>query len=720
METKEYIVILHSYTDLDDFYTDMEQAGHYEHVPNRAVELVHRRPSSRSTHYQLTDDEVRVLRQDPRVLDIHRPYYDLGYEVVPCVSQTSDHWSKGDKLTQGSPEMNWGLLRCVEGKTRPNWGDDASPRVVKKVSATIDLPNTGQHVDLVIVDGHIRPDHPEFAKNADGTGGSRVIQYKWFKEHWQQVLGYRPRVTRAGVEEFLDYEYDFRSSTSRELLCNNHGASDAGIAAGNTCGFARDANIYNISPYTDTTINGDYCSLYNIASFIEEFHKNKLVNPATGRRNPTIANLDVMLANPTILYPNGWQGIRYKGQTYTRDNKTGMWPQDAFRKTGAENSDGEILAGARDNSVDQDIMDAIAAGVIFTAAAGNDSLYMDRPGNVLYDTAFTYGATLDDNAVYPLRGASPGSAPGVICVGALDATVVEKKAVYSNKGPRIDIYAPAVNTIGARNTINDTPITTPAPGITTTTTTRPPFRATCTFNPYPTSVNEGASITFAVNTTGLPSGGPPYLYWTIVFSGLANGNDFDFDPETPYRPIEIGGDGRGTFTVTIRADAWTEGTETFRVSIHDIGDPLSSYVRPIATTDPITIADTSQGTQGPPGYDSRNINYFKDTFGGTSAACPHVAGIIACALETYPNMTPTQALSYIQTYADHGVLRDTPLNTDYAANQWLNDQYILFNGPNMHVRYQPNTRPNQVQPAIGHKSRPATGGVYPRTRITKS
>jgi subtilisin family serine protease len=290
--------------------------------------------------------------------------------------------------------------------------------------------------------------------------------------------------------------------------------------------------------------------------------------------------------------------------------------------------------------------------------------------------------------------------------------VVEKKAFYSNKGPRIDIYAPAVNTIGARNTINDTPITTPAPGITTTT-TRPPFRATCTFNPYPTSVNEGASITFGVTVTGVPANERSGMYWGIVFTSGGPGVADDEDFNSTLDSFTIDSSGRGTFTVPIVADLLTEGVETFTVGVYDAFDPLSRPLRPIATTDPITIADTSTG-QVPPGYDSRNLNYFKGIFGGTSAACPHVAGIIACALETYPNMTAAQALSYIQTYADHGLLRDRPLNTDYEADQWLNDEHILFNGPNMHVRYQPNIRPNQVHPVIGHQSRPLIGAVYPR------
>ena len=43
-------------------------------------------------------------------------------------------------------------------------------------------------MDVVIVDAHINPDHPEFAVNSDGTGGSRVNQFNWFQ--YNSVLGY--------------------------------------------------------------------------------------------------------------------------------------------------------------------------------------------------------------------------------------------------------------------------------------------------------------------------------------------------------------------------------------------------------------------------------------------------------------------------------------------------------------------------------------------------
>jgi hypothetical protein len=682
METKEYIVILHSHTDLDDFYTDMEQEGHYEHVPDRAVELVNRRPTSRSTHYQLTDEEVETLKQDPRVLDIHQPYYDLGMEIVPCVSQYSDHWSKGGNLTQGTPEVNWGLLRCVEGKTRANWGYDGQDYV----SGTINLPNTGRNVDLVILDRVIRPGHPEFAVNPDGTGGSRVQDYDWFGEHGAAVLKDKNPSTR--------YSYAFPPADTSDVSLN-HGTQCASVAAGNTHGFARGAKIYSLD-------RGDgQIDIYDAINFVTEFHKNKKINEATGRRNPTVLSMSFSMTAIFGLPIDVPTEIRYKGTIVPRPD-TG-YTEETWRKVGVKVDGGLAYpAPGRDTSIDEDIRDAIAAGVICVGSAGNESVYMDIEGGDLYNNRVVRPPDPPARTVRNyMAGQSPGAAPGVICVGAVDATVEEKNAWYSNKGPRVDIYAPAFFTTSAMNTyqFNERPIWF----------TRKPNTSsdTCTFVSYPRSVNEGSTAIFVVQ--GTPNATFRWERYWQDGPGPGRVNRFDLPN---WGQVSTDASGRGTFSILIEADMWTEGAETFRVDIFPIDDWPGHTA--IATTQPITIVDTSTGNKPPPGIDSRNHDYYIGLFDGTSSSCPHVAGIIACALETYPNMTQTQALSYIQTYADHGVLRDRPFNTDFGANQWFNDEHILFNGPNKHARYQPNTRPNQVHPVIGHQSRPLIGAVYPR------
>ena len=67
--------------------------------------------------------------------------------------------------------------------------------------------------------------------------------------------------------------YSYETNHSKQ----EHGAHCTGNVAGNTQGWARDANIYNL------TYNDD-------AQYVLKFHKEKPINPETGRPNPTVMN----------------------------------------------------------------------------------------------------------------------------------------------------------------------------------------------------------------------------------------------------------------------------------------------------------------------------------------------------------------------------------------------------------------------------------------------
>ena len=72
----EYIVTCRSYEDLEDLYDDMETPGGSLYIPDRAVDLVHRREISRNTHYMLTEEEAAVFHPEIR---------DYGCEAVPNI-----------------------------------------------------------------------------------------------------------------------------------------------------------------------------------------------------------------------------------------------------------------------------------------------------------------------------------------------------------------------------------------------------------------------------------------------------------------------------------------------------------------------------------------------------------------------------------------------------------------------------------------------------------
>ena len=155
---KEWIVTLHNKEDLDSFYEDMETEGGALYIPGREIPVVHRRSISRNTHYMLTNEEANQLKNDPRVWDC-----DL-VELIDLTTKpqgwsvTNQKFSK-DWFTD-TTDFNWGLLRHSEAANRSNWGDNG----VSNVNSDLTVTASGKNVDVVIIDGHIDPGHPEFAK----------------------------------------------------------------------------------------------------------------------------------------------------------------------------------------------------------------------------------------------------------------------------------------------------------------------------------------------------------------------------------------------------------------------------------------------------------------------------------------------------------------------------------------------------------------------------
>ncbi len=428
---QEYIVTLKNFKDSDTFYNDMETEGGLITIPDRVVEVTNRRPISRNTHYMLTEDEADQVRNDPRVLDVELKLADGMITNVPFWTQTSSHFDKS--TTDDSDDVNWGLLRCTLGSDISGWGSDGTAAQTATVSTT----SSGKDVDVVIVDGHIDPAHPEFAVNDDGTGGTRVVQYNWY-QHTPEVTG--------GASGTYTYP------TSSDWFCgnDNHGMHCAGTVAGNRQGWARDANIYNITPYSYAGVNSIHGTYSNYADYdnasnntfdyLREFHKNKPVNPSTGRKNPTVSNnswgSSITIARSELRY------VVYRGSV--QQPATLGSPTDAELDSWGlvDHMFSSIFFPFYTASSVADVEDAIADGVIIVSAAGNDSSKIATSGDPDYDNqiSFNYGA--GTYTMYYHRGSWNCVAGNGICVGSVDKTTGDYKATYSNSGTRVDIYAP--------------------------------------------------------------------------------------------------------------------------------------------------------------------------------------------------------------------------------------------------------------------------------------
>jgi len=427
---QEYVITLHSHDDLDHFYDDMETPGGSLYIPDRAVPVEQRLPSSRNTSYRLTAEEVELIRQDPRVSSVELHLEEAGLRIIPAWTQTVPGWSKVSFIAD---YVNWGLKRCIDGANTPDWGRD--------VFGGYDLPGetitgtaSGRNVDVIICDDHIKTNHPEMAVNADGTGGTRVVEYNWF-QHKNNVVG-------GG-----NGTYTYAASPS-----GNHGAAVASTAAGNTCGWARDANVYMINPYGTSGNSPEPAT--NVFQYVKQFHLNKPINPTTGRKNPTVMNCSWEFTTQLMSLPIS--SMRHLGVVYDTSSwslsdfaypssKTG----GAITTTGITQNSGKLVRPVRVSYVEADMADMVNAGVILVFAAGNYSLNMQKysanVNNHYNDYLISSGST------YYHRQGSVACANDTICVGALSAKGRSQKADFSNTNARVDLWAPGERIIGSAN-----------------------------------------------------------------------------------------------------------------------------------------------------------------------------------------------------------------------------------------------------------------------------
>jgi hypothetical protein len=461
---REYIVSVHNFEDIDSLYEDMESPGGSLYIPNRRVEVAARRPISRNTHYWLTDIEALMLQSDPRVCYVgltpeERQIVKHAFGSV-SYQQQSSNFSKA-----GSNDVsfrNWALLRNTRGSHIPGWGSETGQ--TPQQTGNITRYDTGKHVDVVICDAQFDPSHPEYQWNSDGTGGTRVVQYNWYQ------LDPIVKGTTAGTSYVYNTTY------------GAHGTHVAGIACGNRHGWAREANIYNFDPL-GTNPNGTTATSY-IFDYLQAFHKNKTINPATGRRNPTVANHSWGYST-YLMDVNYIDSINRLGSVAAAPNANTLTYLVFYgEQVGFTSAYANGLAftcwqsATRDTSTDISINDCTANGVINVCSAGNSYGMQDVPGGTYYNNYIRMNASAPNRGTefgganttfYTRRGTSPAAAENVICVGNLGtqqtvdngsgvqiwangASYVgtkEVKSASSETGPRVDIWAPGENIMSA-------------------------------------------------------------------------------------------------------------------------------------------------------------------------------------------------------------------------------------------------------------------------------
>ena len=405
---QEYIVMVNDPASWDTLHDEIINSGGGAYVPSRAVQCLNERPfNDYLAHYQLTDAEATLLKSDPRVASVELQA-DLRPGVEKGFNGTRPTYTYDKSSITGATMKNWGLVRC----TTPSNPMSAATQLSK--SFTYNLDGTG--VDIIVVDTGVEPYHPEFARNTDGTGGSRVVDFDWHS------LGVPGVPTGASIGGYLGDG-------------DGHGSNCASIAAGNTCGWAPGAAIYSIRIFTGTGISSE-AYLGAISSdlcfdLVRAFHLAKI---AAGNKRPTICtNSWGYRSSYPALSSVHYRGTQYNISSYTQGSAYGLI--------------NSVHPYSQINYLNQSADNCAAAGVILVGAAGNYWHKIDVAGGADYDNYYTDTGNF---STYYQRGSSPTCANSFITVGAVDNnTGNERKVYFSETGPRVDIYAPGVMIMGA-------------------------------------------------------------------------------------------------------------------------------------------------------------------------------------------------------------------------------------------------------------------------------
>ena len=485
-EPQAYEISVNSPDDWQYVHDILMQDGTLEdNIPSRSCDCVSDMCCSPTRSvYLLSDDEVAQLINHEKVNWIRKsPLFNqdvveqrkLTQELFPdahtnrykfnieSVRNDSDTTLSSDTLDY----TQWGLLRAQQASNAFVGVGTTS------LSSDVQFSLTGKHVDVVIMDTGVRWDHPEFLSPEYtsvpvGVATTSVSRVRDILIHGALEYGIdwaSEGLVAPGTGTLADYTEE-GALNSATFGGSWHGSHVAGTAAGNNFGAAFEANIWSIACIDRADLG--FADPADGFDYIKVWHKNKPINPETGRRNPTVVNGSWgfrEFVNFNSSYNASFRGVTYSSVNIEAD--TTFLPAVYWMQTNGSWYEFNSTFAAPQTTTDEIFNDSDCADISFVFSAGNSGSgngKLDVPNGIDYDNAFSnatfaFGtggvadrglgvSSLNYNRSGTPNIGNEGLPDAPIIVGALDADIEttagfssERKASFSNNGPRVDVWS---------------------------------------------------------------------------------------------------------------------------------------------------------------------------------------------------------------------------------------------------------------------------------------
>ena len=513
----EYIVVVNLPEDWEEVHNYIINENEIDGIPNRKIECTNDKVFSlRSSVYMMSHDEAQVLKTHSKVEEVElnpekfpqpESLFSLKFRKDVAFNKPRYTAAADSETTShtNSVRSNWSHL-FVNGEQLSSPFQGVGITTTTKVDRDINFSLTGRGVDAVIIDSGVSVLHPDFIAD-DGTYRVRdVILDGPYKVDPAAFSGYTETITIDGVnigtraQEARARSWwsttSVRSAAFQSLgtlsipatytrihahskngtnaVSDSHGTSCASQIGGNWHGLAFECNLWNVrislggaGGIISSSTALDACTIFHNAKKIaQDVADPTLINNSYGGSSST-GNTNG--TSYTIGYRGNTQTYTGSGSLFTipansggaRCNASFTYHDGSSSQLSAYSGNGKYLnAGATTSSAAEN---AIAAGCIVVASAGNNNMKISDKDDVDFDNWYGDSSTFINRAGGVQKGFSGDHLrnKGSIRVGALDCAVEPvsakqgstaykfRKVTYSSNGPMINVWAPAEYTMAA-------------------------------------------------------------------------------------------------------------------------------------------------------------------------------------------------------------------------------------------------------------------------------